>query len=57
MDARAALNAAPRVAELMASELQLGDEWQKSEVQSFEKLAAGYLVGGGTFAHGVPTDA
>jgi glycerol-3-phosphate dehydrogenase len=42
-DARAAIEAAPRVAELMAEELGRDEVWRRSQVESFRALAAGYL--------------
>jgi glycerol-3-phosphate dehydrogenase len=44
LDARAAIDAAPVVAELMAVELGLDKDWQNAQVQSFQELAASYLV-------------
>jgi glycerol-3-phosphate dehydrogenase len=43
LDARAALLAAPRVAELMARELGHDDHWIKKELIHFNRLANGYL--------------
>lgn len=43
LDARAALQVAPDVAALMASELHSGEEWAILQVERFEKLAKGYL--------------
>jgi glycerol-3-phosphate dehydrogenase len=43
-DAEAALEAAPRVAELLAGELDRDEAWQADEVRRFEELARGYLV-------------
>jgi glycerol-3-phosphate dehydrogenase len=43
LDARAAMEAAPRVAELMARELGRDAAWQESQVTAFRELAAGYL--------------
>jgi glycerol-3-phosphate dehydrogenase len=43
LDARAASEAAPRVAELMAAELGRSSEWVESEVKNFTMLADGYL--------------
>ncbi len=43
LDARAASEAAPRVAALMAAELGRSQEWAQAQVQSFQKLAEGYL--------------
>ncbi|WP_197739877.1 glycerol-3-phosphate dehydrogenase/oxidase [Pedobacter sp. BS3] len=44
LDARVAIDMAPRVAELMAAELGKDDSWQKAEVERFTKLANGYLL-------------
>jgi glycerol-3-phosphate dehydrogenase len=44
LDARAALEMAPKVAELMASELEKDKEWIEKELQDFEKLANKYLL-------------
>jgi glycerol-3-phosphate dehydrogenase len=42
-DARAAREAAPRVAALMAEELGRDEAWQREQVASFQALAAAYL--------------
>lgn len=44
LNARAAQAMAPRVAELMARELNYNTEWQRNEVERFLQVAAGYLV-------------
>ncbi len=44
LDARAAIAAAPKVAELMAQELGHDSLWQKSQVAEFSALASGYLL-------------
>ncbi len=44
LNARAAQQMAPRVAELMAQELQRDAAWQRTEVERFQELAQGYLV-------------
>ena len=44
LDARAAIAAAPKVAELMAQELGYDSIWQKSQVAEFSALASGYLL-------------
>lgn len=44
LDARAAIEMAPRVAELMAAELGFDAEWQQTQVQAFEDLAQQYLL-------------
>ena len=44
LDARAAVEAAPRVAELMASELGRDEEWVEGQVASFTEMAKAYLL-------------
>jgi glycerol-3-phosphate dehydrogenase len=44
LDARAAVEAAPLVAELMARELRPPDGWRAGQVRAFEALAAGYVL-------------
>jgi glycerol-3-phosphate dehydrogenase len=44
LDARAAMNMAPAVAELMAAELKKGKNWQKTQIESFRKTARKYLL-------------
>ena len=44
LDARAALEAAPAVARLMAQELGRDASWVKAQVRQFETLARGYLL-------------
>ena len=44
LDARLAIDMAPRVAELMAAELNRDTDWQKEQVERFTKLANGYLL-------------
>ena len=43
LNARAAIQVAPRVAELMAAELGLDGEWRDEQVEAFTELAEGYL--------------
>ncbi len=43
LNARAALEMAPRVAELLAAELGRDDSWRAAQVVEFSRLAAGYL--------------
>jgi glycerol-3-phosphate dehydrogenase len=43
LNARAAIDSAPHVAELLASELKRDQAWQAAQVSEFEQLAAGYL--------------
>ncbi|MCK5652431.1 MAG: FAD-dependent oxidoreductase, partial [Gemmatimonadetes bacterium] len=44
-DARAAVEAAPDVAALMAEELGVDEEWQDAQVSAFKEIARGYVVG------------
>jgi glycerol-3-phosphate dehydrogenase len=44
LNARAAMEMAPAVARLMASELNRGIEWEKEQLVSFNKIAEGYLL-------------
>jgi glycerol-3-phosphate dehydrogenase len=44
LDARASIEAAPAVAELMASELGRGEEWRRSQENEYANLAKGYLL-------------
>ena len=46
LDARAAMEAAPLVASLMARELLRDDRWADQQVSSFRQLASGYLFPG-----------
>jgi glycerol-3-phosphate dehydrogenase len=43
LGARASIEAAPRVAELMARELKRGEDWQVQSVRNFKEVAQGYL--------------
>ena len=43
LDARASIEAAPRVAAILASELGLDAAWEASEVAAYTELAEGYL--------------
>ncbi|MFP6878234.1 MAG: glycerol-3-phosphate dehydrogenase C-terminal domain-containing protein, partial [Roseibacillus sp.] len=43
LNVKAARKMAPRVAELMAGELDRDDAWQTEQVAGFRELAAGYL--------------
>jgi glycerol-3-phosphate dehydrogenase len=45
LNARAAVEAAPKVAALMAKELGRGAEWEKAQVESFRELSKLYLPG------------
>ena len=44
LDAKAAVNAAPKIAELMANELGYDEEWKHNQVKSFYALAKNYLL-------------
>ena len=44
LDARAAIEIAPRVAEIMAKELDQTNEWIEQQVKDFTDLANGYLI-------------
>lgn len=46
LDAKAALAAAPRVADLMAAELHYDKQWKKAQLDSFTSLAKQYLLEG-----------
>jgi glycerol-3-phosphate dehydrogenase len=48
LDARASIDMAPAVARLLAEELGKDESWQRSQVQTYTKLAQGYLVKGST---------
>jgi glycerol-3-phosphate dehydrogenase len=43
LNARAAIQMAPRVAALLAGELGYGEDWQRAQVSAFTDLAAAYL--------------
>lgn len=44
LDARAAMDMAPKVAQLMAAELKKDRDWEKEQVVSFMEIAKNYLV-------------
>ena len=44
LDARAAMEAAPLVARLLASELGRDGGWVQAQIESFTDLAEGYLL-------------
>ena len=44
LDARAAREAAPRVAEILAAELGRDEGWEGEQVEAFEKIADGYIL-------------
>jgi glycerol-3-phosphate dehydrogenase len=43
LDARAAIEAAPAVADILARELQRSDDWKADDLRSFQETAKGYL--------------
>ncbi|MEO6327746.1 MAG: glycerol-3-phosphate dehydrogenase/oxidase [Ginsengibacter sp.] len=45
LDAKAAIEAAPEVAEIMAEELNYNEDWKTSQLNDFRILAEGYLAG------------
>lgn len=45
LDARKSIEMAPKVAELLATELGHDEEWEKGQVGQFEDLARGYVMG------------
>jgi glycerol-3-phosphate dehydrogenase len=45
LNAAAAIAMAPRVADLLAGELQRGDEWKTGQVEAFRAVAQSYLLG------------
>ena len=50
LNARAAIQMAPRVAQILADELHHDSHWRDDQIQIFEKLAQGYLVKGSSAA-------
>jgi glycerol-3-phosphate dehydrogenase len=44
LDAQAAIDAAPKVAKLMAAEMGKDTDWVESELADFEKTASKYLI-------------
>ena len=44
LDARASMEMAPRVAELLATELGRDAAWAAAQVEAYLELAAGYLI-------------
>jgi len=44
LDARASIEAAPRVAEILAAELGRDASWRDQQVRSYTELARGYLI-------------
>jgi len=47
LDARASIEAAPRVASILAAELGRDARWQDEQVARYRELALGYLIDGG----------
>jgi glycerol-3-phosphate dehydrogenase len=46
LDARAAIEAAPTVADILARELHRSDDWKQSDLRNFQEMAKGYLYQG-----------
>ncbi len=46
LDARAAIEAAPTVADLLARELGRSDDWKRNDLANFQETAKGYLYDG-----------
>ena len=44
LDARAAMEAAPAVAEILAAELGRDEAWVEDQIRTFRELATGYLL-------------
>lgn len=44
LDARVAIEVAPKVAEIVAKELGYDEIWKKSQIERFEKTAANYIL-------------
>lgn len=44
LNAKASLDMAPRVADLMAKELGLGKRWKKAQLSAYQELAKGYVL-------------
>jgi len=44
LDARASLEAAPKVAAIMAKELGRDESWTKTQVAAYSDLARGYIL-------------
>ncbi|MDR2273475.1 MAG: glycerol-3-phosphate dehydrogenase/oxidase [Sphingobacterium sp.] len=44
LDARAAISAAPEVAKILAQELGKDENWQKNQVENFQKVAKNYIL-------------
>ncbi|MNI53118.1 hypothetical protein D3C73_1079350 [compost metagenome] len=44
LDAKATITAAPEVARILAQELGKDENWQKNQVENFEKVAKNYIL-------------
>lgn len=44
LDAAASLEAAPKVAAILAEELNRGEDWQQQQIETYRSLAIGYLL-------------
>jgi glycerol-3-phosphate dehydrogenase len=44
LDAAASMVIAPRVAEIMAEELERDEQWRAAQVETYTALAKGYMV-------------
>ncbi|RKE46768.1 glycerol-3-phosphate dehydrogenase/oxidase [Sphingobacterium detergens] len=44
LDAKAAITAAPEVASILAQELGKDENWQKNQIENFEKVAKNYIL-------------
>ena len=44
LDARAAMEAAPKVAEILERELGRDKNWENAQIQEFKNLASGYIL-------------
>lgn len=44
LDSRASIEIAPRVAELLAAELGMDEQWQRTQVEHFRSVARGYVL-------------
>jgi len=44
LDAKAAIEIAPKVADIIATELDRGEDWKSEQISSFIKMASGYVL-------------
>jgi len=44
LDAKAAVEIAPIVANILAKELDKNEDWQKNQISSFTKIASHYII-------------